>query len=397
MKVLFCPAHYILDEYKYGSEFSSSYNIANRISQKYTESVVMTGSSNILTEKKYRIVQVDKNINDFIKSSVQALFFNLKISLGIWKILKKEKFDILHHVRPFLFGRTFSLALVFNLTKKTPFIIGSFTTAYNDSGEGEQKKIIDKIMETFFLALVKKMSIITVRKASRVIVYDSLAKAEIAKYVPEEKIIIIPPGKDKNVFKFKDSNTIVDTVELLYVGNLIPRKGCEFLIRGMAEILKTQPNVILRLVGDGIERENLEKLAKELKVSDKVIFQGRIENRLIQDCYLKANMFVAMQRESTYDQVYIEAMASGLPIVTSDNKASNIMVKDNGFGYVVPQGGYMDFADKVVSILNDNTALESMSKKARLYFEKNYDWDTVIIPKYLKVYEDVLYERKNYK
>lgn len=383
MKILFLPAHYVFDEYLFGSEPYASFNIVDRVLKNNNEgSVVVTGKKFLKNNKTYKIIEVQKKKLDFDMSFFNAIIFSIKYTIAGIKLLRKEEFDIIHHLRPFLLGSTFNLIVLLGLNKDKPFIIGSFTSGYKQKDNNLISKIIKPLI--FFL------SVATLKKADKVIVYNEHTKNQVARYINPSRIEIIPPGKDKNDFIYDKDKKFSDPVKFLYVGNLIHRKGVDLLIKAFSLAYKNNPNIILKIVGDGEERRNLEMLTNKLGLASKIYFLGSIENKDIPLAYKDSHIFVSMQREESFGQIFIEAMACGLPIIATETIGARTIINKNNFGIIVSQENVNMFAEKMLLLIKNKTLAKEMSSEAREIFENNYDWEDVIIPKYLNVYNSVM-------
>lgn len=392
MKILFSPAHYIYDEYVFGSEPYVTFNIVDRITKKNKGSVVITGKKLLKNRKEYRVIEVQKNKPEFNMSLFRAIFFTVLYTIAGVKLLRKEKFDIIHHVRPFALGSTFNLIPLLGLNKNTPFVIGPFCSTYKS--EKESSGVVKKIVYRIIKPIISFLSIATLRRVNKVIVYDENTKNQVAKYINCSKIEVIPPGKDKEIYNHDVNRQFSDPFEFVYVGNLIARKGVDSLIKAFSLVVKDYPTTTLKIVGNGIERKNLEMLVAKLNLKSNVIFLGFIENKNIHSVYKNAHVFVSMQREESFGQVFVEAMACGVPIITTETVGSRTIIGNNAFGIIVPQGDIEGFAKKMILLTKSKDLVKKMSGDARHFFENNYDWDDVIIPKYLKVYKEVLNNRK---
>lgn len=395
MKILFCPAHYIFDEYENGSEPYATFTICDRLAQFFPDSKVVTGKKNILKEKKYQIIEVQKNKADLDMSGLGALSFMIRYTKTAFAMLKKDHFDIIHHVRPFTIGTTFNLIPILGLNHQTPFVIGSFSSPYknrNDPSDPQSNKrywkdTLSHFLYTIFHPILFYLSIQTIKRASKVIVYDQFTKNIVNEYISEKKIAVIPPGKDKALYKIHQVRPASGVIKIIAVGNLIHRKGVDIIIRAISQ-LKTE-DIELIIVGDGIERTALEKLSNNMNLGQKVHFLGKVKNKDIQKYYEQADIFTHMAREESHGQVYLEALAAGLPIITSDNVSYYQILKGKVTCEVVPQEDTEELAKAMVKISHDVRLRERMSREGRKHFEKTYDWDTVIIPKYIEVYKEL--------
>ncbi|MDP3997413.1 MAG: glycosyltransferase family 4 protein [bacterium] len=396
MKVLFCPAHFVFDEYEHGSEQTSTFTIADRLILQHPSSVVVTGTKNVLTNKSYRIIELRSKKKQFQVSLLESLLFNCQYTWRCYRLIRSEKFDIIHHIRPFAYGSTFNLIPLLHINRKIPFIIGAFASPYTHKDvrprhENVLVSYLHHLIITMFWFVTKRLSVWTLQRADRVIVYDNYTKKLVSRHILEDKITIIPPGKDKTKFSSKQVRTLtrLDQIHLLSIGYLSYRKGFDITIKAFQTVLNEYPNSHLKIVGEGQERAWLEKYIHNLGLSNNISIAGFIENRHIHHEYNQADLFIHMARAESYAQIYIEALASGLPIISSDNLAARQILQNKDIGIIVPQGNWLALATKIIYLIKNKEVRQNMSVSARQYFEENYDWDNVIIPKYNDVYSSV--------
>jgi glycosyltransferase involved in cell wall biosynthesis len=105
---------------------------------------------------------------------------------------------------------------------------------------------------------------------------------------------------------------------LLAVGSLIRVKGFDVLLRALSGLHALHPGMHLRVVGDGVERERLEKLAATLGIAEMVTWSGWIDHRRMPDVYREADLMVSASLHEAQGVACLEAMACGLPVVGSD-------------------------------------------------------------------------------
>ncbi len=105
---------------------------------------------------------------------------------------------------------------------------------------------------------------------------------------------------------------------LLAVGSLVRVKGFDLLLRAVAGLRSVHPGLHLRVVGDGVERGRLEKLAADLGVADMVTWEGWIDHRRMPDVYREADLMVSASLHEAQGVACLEALASGLPVVGTD-------------------------------------------------------------------------------
>jgi phosphatidylinositol alpha-1,6-mannosyltransferase len=165
---------------------------------------------------------------------------------------------------------------------------------------------------------------------------------------------------------------------LLTVGGLWGRKGQDFVIRALPEILKKHPDTVYCIVGKGSTLEDLTKLAEELGVRDSVDFAGpKSGDELVAyfkacDIYVHTPRITGLKFEG-FGIVYIEAGACGKPSVATDAGGIRDAVVDGETGLVVPADDVSGIANAVSTLLSDDSLRERMGKAAEDYASK-HDW-----------------------
>lgn len=381
----------MFDEYKYGSELDMTFNVVDRLCKEFPDSLVITGQANVLAQKPYRIREVHKK-NGLDMSFFSAVLFTIAYTRAEYAAMRAEKFDLLYHVRPFSIGSTFNLIPLLGLHKDVPFVIGPFTLPYEKAEAGGRNifvralaKILRGVMDPFLHAL----SIATVRRADAVMVDDKPTKDYLMRYIPEEKIHFAPTGKDMHAYLPGSKKDPGGPPRILVVGSLIRRKGIDLSIRAMPLVLKKFPEARLVILGEGEERERLMSLAGKLGVAGNVDFHGHVDHSGVAQHYRSSDVFVHMARQERFASVYIEALASGLPVVSSDNNAARHILNAPG-EQIVPQEDWQALGEKLVALLENPALREKQASENRRYFETTFDFETVIIPKILGIIRSVL-------
>lgn len=205
-------------------------------------------------------------------------------------------------------------------------------TGFNyDEAEGNQKK--RRIIYRRFL----------LRYIAGVIV-PSLNLKDIAKNiwkVPSNKIFYFPNGVDCNNFSpgkaYKSRQMIGIKDEACVIGlvaHLRPVKNIGLLIKSFAKIRK-RFSLHLIIIGDGLERKKLMNLAKKLGVKENVYFLGHRND--LRECYRMMDIFALSSKSEQMSVSILEAMATGLPIVSTDVGDIKKMVDDENRCFIVPQ------------------------------------------------------------
>src|SRR6516165_6343261 len=168
------------------------------------------------------------------------------------------------------------------------------------------------------------------------------------------------------------------------VSRMVPRKGQDTLIRAWPLVLAGTPDATLFLVGDGPYRDRLQRLAEHLGVEGSVIFAGAPSREALPAYYDAADVFAmpCRTRRGGLDveglgMVFLQASATGLPVVGGDSGNSPDAIRDGETGYVVPGGSVADLADRLTHLLTDPVAAKAMGEKGMAWVNREWNWDVI--------------------
>jgi len=174
---------------------------------------------------------------------------------------------------------------------------------------------------------------------------------------------------------------------VLCVSRMVPRKGQDTLIRAWPRI-RTESAVdpLLLLVGDGPYRPDLDRLAARCGVSDSVVFTGPVRWEDLPAYYDAGNIFAmpCRTRRAGLDVeglgiVYLEASATGLPVIGGDSGGAPDAILDGETGYVVPGRSIDALAGKLIQLLADPAGAAAMGDKGQAWIEREWTWDLVSV------------------
>lgn len=134
----------------------------------------------------------------------------------------------------------------------------------------------------------------------------------------------------------KADATPKDPNRMLQVGFLIPRKKTDVSIRAIAMMKEQGQNTALTVVGSGAEMENLQALAQELQVEDRVAFTGHLPNQQVQQLLSGATYFVMPSVREGFGIVYLEAMAAGCVTIGTEGEGIADLIVSGENGFLVP-------------------------------------------------------------
>jgi glycosyltransferase involved in cell wall biosynthesis len=160
---------------------------------------------------------------------------------------------------------------------------------------------------------------------------------------------------------------------VVYLGRLKFYKSIHVFIRAAKEVLEKVPDAEFVIAGYGEEEWPLRKLAKELKIQDKIRFVGKVSEQEKIKLYQKAWAFVNPSFMEGWGITSIEANACGTPVVASNVPGLRDAVLNPSSGFLVPYGQVDAFAEKITLLLTDTNVRDTMSKKS-IEWAKKFDW-----------------------
>lgn len=141
-----------------------------------------------------------------------------------------------------------------------------------------------------------------------------------------------------------------DANRILFVGRLTTEKGIDVVLHALAQ-LDPALNATFDIVGGGDQRRNLEQLAAQLGVSDRVTFHGHASEEDLRSLYTRASVFAIASIAELQSIATMEAMASGLPIVAANAVALPHLVHDGENGYLFEPGDADELAARLTDVL----------------------------------------------
>lgn len=156
-------------------------------------------------------------------------------------------------------------------------------------------------------------------KAASLISVSGVLRRSLVHYTQknENEILHIPNPVDIEFFTPRKTSGRNNDFRFLTVARLIPRKNIAMLIRAFKKAFKGVPAVFLEIGGDGAEKENLVRLATELNIESQVRFLGELTRSQVSAAFQRASVFVLSSDNESFGVVCIEAMASGVPVIST--------------------------------------------------------------------------------
>jgi len=296
-----------------------------------------------------------------LKFPIMALFFKfvLMICLSI-----RKKPTLVHAYLLFPHGILAFLAGKLTMRKVGVSLIAGPVELYAPGRSPVEKyaytKSLPKLSITgkIMLSILKRFDVITVT--------GSFTKRFlVAKRIDENKIFILPHVVDarfKPVEIKKDCN-------IIYVGRFAPVKHVETLLRAVAIVTKTCPNIKAAVVGDGECRRGLEELSEMLDLTKNIFFVGYQSD--VWNWYNKAKISILTSEREGFPYSVVESLSCGVPVIASDCGDVCDVVKDGYNGILIDEyQDYHSFAEAIIKLLQNPELMNEYSASALKTAEK---------------------------
>jgi len=224
------------------------------------------------------------------------------------------------------------------------------------------------------------------KRAASLLACSEGLKARALRFFPSVDINVIPNGVDLDKFSPAGGRTLKNkTLNLLTVGRLSVTKRVEMLIDAVEILYKAGFKVHFRIVGGGKMTENFRNIVFEKNLADIVEITGRIDAEKMPDIYRQSDIFISASAQEGMSNAMLEAMASGLPIVTTRCEGVEELITDNGI--VVEQADADAIAQATRTLAQDGAMYDSMRAAARKQAEK-FGWQSVA-DQYIELYKRI--------
>ena len=226
---------------------------------------------------------------------------------------------------------------------------------------------------------------------SDAVITPSIALAKLLRrHRVKSQVIDVSNGIDFDNFVKKTDYSI--KYRILNVGRLgLEGKNVDVVIRAFALAAEKEPRLILDIIGDGPAREELKKIAKELKVEEKVNFLGFVDNKVLKKEYCKSDAFITASTMETQGLVILEAMVAGLPVIGVNALAVPELVRDGQNGVLTKVGDVASLAEAILK-MTQNKDINEKYGKASIEISNKHSL-SYCAAKLEKVYEAVINDK----
>lgn len=347
------------------------------------------------------LVALDGNTSRTLVSGIQ---FMMQYGALASRLLKRNSFDIVHHMFPFGYERGFNPLALLNRLGKAAFVIGpiQYPQRYSDvtdyqfaSGQDLARASINMAAERTlirFLSTALRTAHKRTLDAARVMVFDSRTTLSLYRQAYEgiesKNTFEIPQGVDTETF-YPRMEYRHRPLEILTTGYLTRRKGIDLLLKAFSNVRESFPNLRLQICGDGPAEADLKALSSKMGLKEHVMFDGYVDRQQLPYYYSRSQLYVQPSLSETLPAAVLEAISCGTPVVLSDVGLHNEYFKGKGVGELVPPKDVYRLAETITHFLERDDERESMSARAREYALTTFDWN-VLSDKWTMVYESAL-------
>ena len=213
----------------------------------------------------------------------------------------------------------------------------------------------------------KRISQFVYRSARQVICVSAGVREHVlAGAAGPVKTRVIYNGVDSQTFAPHEPRASDDGSQtILSVGNLIPIKGHELVLRALATLSKDRPGLRCEIVGDGAERVRLAELALRLGLAARVTFAGRRSRAQVAQSMRDCQIFALPSRYEGLGCVYLEAMSSGKPVIACRGQGIEEIIRHGVNGWLIDPGDQAGLVNALSSLLDDGKVRHRIGVAAR--------------------------------
>lgn len=340
----------------------------------------------------YRLATWLRNRAGWTSYVAIAYFFEQAFEYGVWHHFKDEllthKFDILHRFTPM------SPTIPSPLAKwcPIPFVIGPINGGLRWPKEFESERRREREWMTYLRDAYRFLPYhhATFHNANAILAGFQHTIDDLPHDVREKTIDFPEVGIDPAFFNSLPEPNIKERLTFIFVGRLVPIKCPDILVSAFAASPLLQQHRLL-FVGDGPEKERLEKMVHEFNLESCVEFTGWLKHTEVAELMRSSDVFVFPSIHELGAGVVIEAMACGLPCIVTGHGAPGKLVKDYGIVVPISEKSKMtlEFTHRMEEILDNYSLRRVLSKNVHNYALTNFTWESKA-KKIVEIYNWVL-------
>jgi phosphatidyl-myo-inositol dimannoside synthase len=273
-----------------------------------------------------------------------------------------------------------TIALIFNKLKKVPYIVYVYGMDLVTSRHSAWKTyLIRKILQN----------------ASGIVANSGYTKELAVKSGALEKRIIIAypcpnlkkmnAADEKQIKGLRQHYNLVGLQVILSVGNLVKRKGHDFVLKGLVDVIKKNDKIRYVIIGSGPELSKLQELVQQLQLQKYVFFPGKVRDADLQSWYEICDIFVMPSRTITdiksqpidlegFGMVFLEANTYGKPVIGGRSGGQHDAIEENKSGLLVNPVDSNEIALAILKLLSNENLRRQIGEYGRQRVVNSFQW-----------------------
>lgn len=166
---------------------------------------------------------------------------------------------------------------------------------------------------------------------------------------------------------------------IITVSRLVPKNGVDILIKAIAEVKKSIPDIRCLILGDGPEKEKLELVTKDYGLWTDIEFLGNIPNEKIYEHLSKSDVFVRPSRSEGMGNAFLEALSAGIPIIGTPVGGIPDIIEDRKTGLFCEVENPKDLAEKILLLLHNENLSQKIVENGQKMIKERFLWNGIVV------------------
>lgn len=298
--------------------------------------------------------------------------------LVVYIIQHRKQFSLIH---TFQIGYTSSVSILLGMLLKKPSVLKLASSGWGGDIRRAKKTLSGKV----FLYMAKKASrIIMVSKTvERELLAEGVNNARLSYIVNGVDLVHFKPCEEKK--QLRNALGIPDKKTVIYTGRLAPEKGVDFLIRSFLKV-ETSIGCQLIIIAEGPEMKNVMRLLNNCNAKESILLLQGVN--VVANYLNAADLFILPSHFEGLSNSLLEAMACGLPVISTRVGGSIDIIEDGTNGLLVDCNSEQQLTQAIVYVLNNFLLATNLGTHARKTIEAHHDLN-IITDKYVALYKNL--------
>lgn len=300
-------------------------------------------------------------------SIADRLRFMVRMRRLFGQLRRRVGFDVIHQMNPVFTGMSLVLAGV-----RVPLVLGTFVPTWD--GDVEMPEATARQMGRLKPLILGALARVQQSRAAGLLIASPAARGRLMR--PERhdgRIFEVPHGID--ISRFTEREVIPDRPSVLFCANVITRKGVFTLLDAFDEVSRAVPDVTFTIAGLGEQLENVR--ARAAKMPEAVRVLGFVDRRDVPALMRAHSLYCLPSDGEPFATTLLEAMACGLPIVSTDTGGTPFLIDEDG-GRLVPPRDPRSLAAALIEILRSADLQRAMGRHNRQRVERDFEIERAV-------------------